>query len=179
MTGQVDDFSTYQGAYNIFSKVNCVGNTENCIFGAIVDMSKSASFTGSMIGEGAFGAAGYVIGGLLGQERDERVGRIYDYLFALINLTEYGVGIMPLTGSGGLRFNPANQTPCYDAFIFYRYQELSDISVKKYYGIRKSVRAITLTLVDGNKLHFNANMVEKTLPYQENGMNAMVNKYGK
>lgn len=45
--------------------------------------------------------------------------------------------------------------------------------------LRKSVRAVTLTLVDGNKLHFNANMVEKTLPYQENGMNAMVNKYGK
>ncbi len=174
----MDDFATYQGAYNIFSKVSCIGQTENCIFGAIVDYSKSASFTGSMIGNGAFGAAGYVIGGLLGQERDLRVSRIYDFLFALINVTEYGIGIMPLSG-GGLRIDPGKQSPCYDAFIFYYYQELSGITVKNYYGIRKSVKTITITLIDGNKLHFTANMTEKPLPYQENGMKAFVNKFGK
>jgi len=173
----VDNFGTYRGAYEIFQKVNWIGR-DNCIFGTIVDQSKSASFTGSMMGEGAFGAIGYVVGGIIGRERDLRVGQIYDYFFALLNLTENGVGIMPLKG-GGLRLNPEKMSPCYEGFFYYYYQELADISVKNYYGIRKSVKTIAITLADGNKLHFNANMIEKTLPYQENCMKEFVRRYQK
>ena len=85
---------------------------------------------------------------------------------------------MPLQG-GGLKINPEKLSPCYDAFVYYYYQELSGISVKNYYGIRKSVKAITIRLSNGYKLHFNANMVENTLPYQENAMKIIVSKYGK
>ena len=178
MTEYMDDFSTYQGACAIFSKVNSLSEKGNCIFGAIVDQSKSASFTGSMIGEGAFGAVGYVVGGILGQERDQRISRIYDYLFVLFNFTENGVGIMPLSG-GGLKINPEKLKPSYDGFVFYYYQELAGITAKNYYGIRKSVKAITITLNNGGKLHFNANMAEKTLPYQENAMKVFVDRFGK
>ena len=75
------DFSTFQGALEIFQKVNCVGQVENCIIGAIVDSSKSTEFTASMIGYGAFGTAGYVAGNLIGQESDSRVRSINDYIF--------------------------------------------------------------------------------------------------
>ncbi len=173
-----DDLSTYQGALDIFRKVNCAGERENCIVGVIVDYSKSNEVTASMIGLGVAGAAGYVVGDVIGRERDQRIARINEFLFALLNFTETGVGIMPLTG-GGLRIDPNKLCPCYDAFVYYYYQELSGISVKNYYGIRKSVKAITITLINGSKLHFNANMVEKALPYQENGMNILTGKYQK
>ena len=95
--GAVDDISTYQGAIDIFRKVNCVGQ-DNCIIGAVVDTSKSAGFTGAMMGN-ALGPVGYVVGGVLGRERDQKTSRIYDYFFALLNFTEVGVGIMPLVFS--------------------------------------------------------------------------------
>ena len=174
----MDDFSTYQGALDIFRKVNWGGARENCMFGAIVDTSKSNEFTASMVGLGAFGAAGYLVGDVIGRERDQRISRINEFLYVLFDLTETGVGIMPLKG-GGLKIDPAKLSPCYDAFVYYYYQELSEISAKNYFGIRKSVKTITITLFNGKKLHFNANMAEKTLPYQENGMKIFVGKYQK
>ena len=174
----MDDFSTYQGALDIFRKVNWVSERENCIIGAIVDYSKSNEFTASMIGLGTLGMAGYLVGDVIGKERDLRISRLNEFLFVLFNFTETGVGIMPLQG-GGLRINPENLSPCYDGFVYYYYQELSDISVKNYYRIRKSVKTITITLLNGNKLHFNVNMVEKALPYQNNGMVKFVGRYQK
>jgi len=173
----MDNFSTYQGALEIFSRVNCISERENCIIGAIVDFSKSSEFTASMIGN-AFGPAGWLVGDVIGKERDLRTSRIYEYLFVLFNFTEVGVGIMPLKG-GGLKLNPEKQSPDYDGFIFYYYQELSNITAKNYYGIRKSVKAITITLINGKKLYFNANMAEKTMPYQESGMTYFVSRYQK
>ena len=76
----MDDFSTYQGTLDIFKKENCVGESENCIIGAIVDSSKSTEFTASMVGYGAMGPAGYVVGKIVGQERDLRISRINDYI---------------------------------------------------------------------------------------------------
>ena len=170
----MEDFSTYQGAVNVFANVSCVG-AENCIIGAVVDQSKSTSFTASMVGN-AFGPAGYVAGNVIGRERDLRVSRIYDYLFALLNFTESGVGVIPLVG-GGLRINPANLRPSYEGFVFYYYQELSGVSVKKFFMVRKTVRTITIKLAGGYKLQFTANMAEKALPYQINGMNKLVERF--
>ena len=176
--GKTDDLSTYQGALDIFRKVNCAGERENCLIGTIVDYSKSNEVTASMIGLGVAGVAGYLVGEALARERDQRISRINEFLFALLDFTETGVGIMPLSG-GGLRIDPEKLSPSYDAFVFYYYQELSNISFKNYYGIRKSVKAITITLFNGKKLHFNANMAEKALPYQENGMKILTGKYQK
>ena len=174
----MDNISTYQGALEVFRKVGWVGTTENCIFGAIVDSSKSTEFTASMAGYGAFGVAGYLAGNIIGQERDIRINDINNYLFVLINITENGVGIMPLRG-GGLKIDPEKLMPFYDGFVYFAYQELAGITAKNFYGIRKSVKAITITLVNKYKLHFNANMSEKKLPYQENSMNYFVGKYQK
>ena len=174
----MDNISTYQGALEVFRKVGWVGTTENCIFGAIVDSSKSTEFTASMAGYGAFGVAGYLAGNIIGQERDIRINDINDYIFVLINLTEKGIGILPVIG-GGMKIDPARLTPRYDGFVCFTYNEISQISAKNFYGIRKSVKAITITLVNKYKLHFNANMSEKKLPYQENSMNYFVGKYQK
>ena len=168
------DFSTYQGAVEIFSYVNCAG-AENCIIGAFVDKSKSTAFTASMVGD-VFGPVGFMAGNALGRDRDLRVSRIYEYFFVLLNFTERGVGIIPVVG-GGLKFNPANQQPSYEGAVFYNYQELAGISMKNLFGIRKSIKTLTITLAGGYKLQFTAYMVEKKLPYQENDMNILVGRY--
>jgi predicted transcriptional regulator len=103
---------------------------------------------------------------------------IYDYFFALLNFTEVGVGIMPLAGAC-LKITPEKLWPDYDGFIFYYYQELADITAKNFYGIRKSVKTVTITLANKAKLCFTANMEEKALPYQINGMNKFVGRYQK
>ncbi|SEG00429.1 hypothetical protein SAMN04487934_10679 [Eubacterium ruminantium] len=172
----MDSFSTYQGALDIFRKVNSVGERENCVFGAIVDFSKSSDVTPSMAGLGAFGAVGYVVGSVVGAERDERVRRINEFIFVLLDFNENGFGVMPLRG-GGMKINPEKLTPCYDAFFYFYYQEVHSITVKNYMGIRKSVKSITIILNNGRKLNFTANMEEKTLPYQVNGMKTFVERY--
>lgn len=174
----MEDFSTFQGALDIFGKVNCVGQVENCIIGAIVDSSNSTEFTASMVGYGALGAAGYVAGKIIGQERDLRISRINDYMFVLLNFTEDGFGVMPLRGMC-MKINPAKLEPYYDGFAFVSYQELSGITAKNYYGIRKSVKTITITFANKSKLCFTANMSEKALLYQENCMNRFVGLYQK
>ncbi len=174
----MDDFSTYQGALEVFRRVNCVGERENCIIGTIVDLSKSSEANGAIAGMSALGAVGYIVGGALGRDRDLRTSRIYDFMFALINFTETGVGIIPLQG-GGMKVNPEKQSPFYEGFVFYYYQEISDISFKNYMGLRKSVKAVAITLLSGAKLCFNANMTEKALPYQVNGMANLVGRYQK
>ena len=53
------------------------------------------------------------------------------------------------------------------------------ITAKNFYGIRKSVKTVTITLANKAKLCFTANMEEKALPYQINGMNKFVGRYQK
>ena len=137
-----------------------------------------ASYLLLLCGYGAFGAAGYVAGSAIGQERDLRIRDINGYIFVLLNFTEYGVGIMPLRGMC-MKINPAKLEPVYNEFAFVSYQELSGISVKNFYGIRKSVKTIKITFANKNKLYFTANMVEKALLYQENCMNRFVGRYQK
>lgn len=174
----MDDYSTYQGALEIFRKVNCVGEVENCIFGGIVALTKSERFKAAAIGKTVLGPAGFTVGNAIGRERDLSVSKIYEYAHVLFDFTENGVGIMPLAGSK-VTINPQKSQPDYDGFIWFNYKELSNISIKKYYKVRNKIKIITITLADNNKLHFYAKMVEKTLPYQEHNMNLFVGRYQK
>ena len=174
----MDDYSTYQGAFEIFRKANCIGETENCIFGAVVDRTKSTAFAASAAGKLAFGPAGLMVGNAIGRKRDLKVNKIYDYAHALLNFTETGIGIMPLAGNV-LTIDPKKSRPDYDGFVFYQYQEISDILIKKYMGIRERIKTVIITLADNHKLHFFVKMDEKTLPYQEENTALFVGKYQK
>lgn len=174
----MDDFSTYQGALNVFKRVNFVGNQENCIFGAIVDHSKSSEFTASMIGNGLLGTVGLIAGQELMRAREERLSKFSDFFYVLLNITEKGVGIMPLYGMP-YKIDPEKMEPRYDGFIFFNKEEVLGIGSKNYYGIRKSVKTITITLVNNKKMYFTANIKENKLPYQEPSMKNIVERYQK
>lgn len=174
----MDSFSSYQGAFDVFKRVNFVGERENCIIGAIVDQSKSAEFTASMIGNGLLGPVGFFAGQEIMRERDARLSKFNDFFFVLLNFTEKGVGIMPLNGIP-FKIDPEKMEPRYDGFIFFNKEEVLGISSKNYYGIRKSVKTITITLVNNKKMYFTANIKENKLPYQEPSMKNIVERYQK
>ena len=171
-------FNEYNGALEIFKQVGCVGEKDNWIFGGFIDKSKSSTFTSSMIGKQAFGAAGYMAGYEIGRKRDISISKINGYFALLFNFTENGVGIMPLDGNS-LSLNPKKLEPVYDDYVFYNYQEISEISVRNFWGIRKGIKRVTIELADKRKLYFFIHMVERFIPYQKENMEKFVEKYQK
>ena len=174
----MEEFSSYQGALDIFKRVNYIGEKENCIIGAIVDQSKSAEFTASMIGNGILGPVGLLVGQEIMRERDEKLKKFNEFFYVLLNITEKGVGILPLTGMP-FKIDPEKMEPRYDGFVYFCNEEISNINSKNYFGIRKSVKTITITLANNKKIYFTANMKENKLPYQEESMKKLVEKYQK
>lgn len=118
--------------------------------------------------------AGYAIG----REKDLQISKINGYFLLLFNCTENGIGIMPLDGPG-LSINPKKLKPAYEGYVFYGYHEISEISVKNFWGIRKGIKRVTINLVDNRKLYFFIHMVEKNLLYQKVNMEKFVEKYQK
>ena len=167
------NFAEYNVALEIFKQVNCVGKNYNLIFGGFIDKSKSKIITSSTIGRYSFGAAGQMAGYAIGRERDLQISKINGYFSLLFNCTENGIGIMPLDGSG-LSINPKKLKPAYEGYVFYNYREISEISVKNFWGIRKGIKCVTISLVDNRKLYFFIHMVEKNLPYQKENMKKFV-----
>lgn len=172
------NFKDYNEALEIFKQVGCVGKKDNWIFGGFIDKSKSSTFTSSMIGQQAFGATGYMAGYEIGRKRDISISKINGYFALLFDFTENGVGIMPLDGNS-LSLNPKKLEPVYDDYVFYNYQEISEISVKNFWGIRKGIKNVSIKLADNKKLFFFIHMVERILPYQEENMKKFVEKYQK
>ena len=172
------NFDEYNGALEIFKQVDCVGEKDNWIFGGFIDKSKSAIITSSTIGRYTAGAAGYMAGYEIGRERDLKISKINGYFALLFNCTENGIGIMPLDGSA-LSLNPNKLKPAYDGYVFYNYQEISEINVRNFWKIRKGIKRVTIKLVDDKKLFFFIHMVERHIPYQEENMKKFVEKYQK
>lgn len=172
----MDDYSTYQGAMNLFAKLNCIGQQENCIFGAQIDGTKSARFNASMIGFHVGGMVGEVVGSVVGQDYDLKTSKLNDYFWLLVNQTEYGIGILPLVGSS-LTFNPQKLQPAYQDFCFYNFQEIKEIKVKN--SISKKLQSITITFLNNRKLHLSALVEDKRIPYQGNCVARFLARYKK
>ena len=172
------NFDKYNEALEIFRQVDCVGEKDNWIFGGFIDKSKSAIITTSTIGRYTAGAAGYMAGYAIGRERDLKISKINGYFSLLFNCTENGIGIMPLDGPT-LSINPKKLKPVYDGYVFYNYQEISEISVRNFWVIRKGIKRVTIKLSDNRKLHFFIHMAERFLPYQKENMKKFVEKFQK
>ena len=172
------NFDEYNGALEIFKQVDCVGKKDNWIFGGFIDKSKSKIIVSSTVGRYTAGAAGQMAGYAIGRERDLQISKINGYFSLLFNCTESGIGIMPLDGSA-LSLNPKKLKPAYDGYVFYNYQEISEITVKNFWGIRKGIKVVTIKLADNKELHFFIHMVERNLPYQKENMEKFVEKFQK
>lgn len=174
----MDDYSTYQSALEIFKKAECTGTVENCILGAAVDKTQSAAFKGAMAGRLAFGSAGFLVGNAIGREKDSRTNKTYDYNHLLLNITENGVGIMPLQGHA-LAIFPRKSQPDYSGFVFLPNQEISSIEINNFAGIREQIKKVVITLADNHSLHLYIRTTLKVLPYQEENMKKFLQKFCK
>ena len=104
------DFKTIDGAMEIFKSLNCIGN-ENCIFVTFKDTNREG------LKYGALGAVGGAIAGAAASFSNGMLAGIQGFDGMLINLTETGLGIIPLKSKKiQLTLKIDNMEPLLDRF---------------------------------------------------------------
>ena len=162
----IDYVSNINWVYSLFQSVNCVGNT-NCIFFALRDNSgdMSAYMLGGAIG-GAIGA--FAAGVEQGMS---------SYPAFLINQTENGIGIIPLSSNGKLaalkNFQPLTQ-----AFTFIGQNCIENVTIKKYTIFNKGVKRVQIKVPNSKPLKLMVSIKQKHIPYQEENVLRFMSMYG-
>ena len=168
------NFRTNDGVMEIFRSLNGIGN-ENCFFMTYkenkVDGAKYGALgaMGGAIG-GAFAAATAVANGILeGIEGSDGL---------LINMTENGLGMVPLNFNGvPLTLNPEKMSPVLDKYVFVANEDIEQIIVKNYSFLCKKNQKVIIKLKNGKVLNQFAHKVEKNVPYHEANFIKFMNKY--
>lgn len=164
------DFKTNEGVKELFKNLNCIGN-ENCFFVTFKNTNREG------MKYGALGA----VGGALGAAAAFGTGFVeglqgFDGL--LINATEKGLGIIPLSNKGiQMVLKPEKMEPQIDRYVFVPNEEIEEISVKKFNIFNKKTQKVVIKLNGGATLHQLAHTVEKSIPYQESNFAQFMNKY--
>ena len=156
----MDDIGTLEGMLEIFKKVNGVGKENYFVYGN-KDFSTSPEFIRRITGDGP----------------DDFITES-TYIWFVLNITESGIGILPLSGIPGMfKFDPKKLKPEINDYIFINFSDVEKVKIKK--------------IMFGNeyKLHFkkiNEGQFDfimpypfKQLPYQEESINKLIEKYGK
>ena len=154
------NFKTLEGAMEIFKSLNCIGN-ENCIIVTFKDTNREG------FKYGALGAVGGVVGAAASFSNGMLEG-IQGFDGMLINLTETGLGIIPLKSKKiQLTLKIDNMEPLLDRFVFVANENIESIIIKNFSFLNKKTKKVKIKLKDGMVLHQLARVVEKSIPYQE------------
>ena len=155
----MEQFSTYEKAWNLFKSVNCIAS-QNCIFLAYKNFAKTSSTAGML---------GGAVGGMIGAMAESASSNIFRSSDAfLINQTEYGLGFIPLkVPKVMLKASPEKLEPQIERFVFVKYDEFASLEVSNDSFLNKKVQKIDFKLKNGMKGYLMANLAEKLLPYQE------------
>ena len=170
------DFKTWEGAVNLFRSVNCIGR-ENCIFLTFINGGRAgakygvAGGIGGLVGAGiAYAVTSSIPKGLI-QELENYEG-------LLMNQTENGIGIIPLTQKGVQMFLNADKLyPLPDRFIFIPNQFIAGVEIKNYNMFNRGMQKVNIKLTDGNVIHQVARLKEKNVIYQEREFGKFVSRY--
>lgn len=163
------DFKTIDGAMEIFKSLNCIGN-ENCIFVTFKDTNREG------FKYGALGAVGGVVGAAASFSNGMLAG-IQGFDGMLINLTETGLGIVPLKSKKiQLTLKIDNMEPLLDRFVFVANENIDSIIIKNFSFLNKKTKKVKIKLKDGMVLHQLARVVEKSIPYQEGNFSRFMDK---
>lgn len=157
----MNDFKTIEGVFELFKSVGALGN-ENCIFVTYKDASREGMKYGLMgaVGGAVAGAAVSFISGMA-----DGLNKNFDGL--LINQTENGLGIIPLTTDGiSWTITPAKLHPNINDFVFISNESIEEIKIKGL-PLNKNMKKLKIKIKDFKTLHLSFNCKEKTLPYQE------------
>ena len=120
------NFKTLEGAMEIFKSLNCIGN-ENCIFVTFKDTNREG------LKYGALGAVGGAIAGAAASFSNGMLAGIQGFDGMLINLTETGLGIIPLKSKKiQLTLKIDNMEPLLDRFVFVANENVESIIIKNF-----------------------------------------------
>ena len=161
----MEEFNTLEAVGNLFKQVNCEGQENNYFMGYIAVPTSS-----SMLG----GAIGTLVAGAV-------VGMENDCDGFIVDLTENGLGMMPLINGGlnGFTFTPKKMTANPVAYFFVPESEIKSISIKRYNLISMVTKKVIIELNNGRKINLVVNVREKLLPYHEAGFARFMAKYSK
>ena len=163
------DFKTIDGAMEIFKSLDCIGN-ENCIFVTFKNTNREG------FKYGALGAVGGVVGAAASFSNGMLEG-IQGFDGMLINLTETGLGIIPLKSKKiQLTLKIDNMEPLLDRFVFVANENIESIIIKNFSFLNKKTKKVKIKLKDGMVLHQLARVVEKSIPYQEGNFSRFMDK---
>ena len=163
----MEEFNTIEKCLELFKSVNCIGE-ENCIFVTYKDATRSTGPTG-MLG----GAVGAFAGGMIN-------GMEYPYDGLLINKTENGIGMFLLKQPGVvLTYKLEKMEIQKDQFIFYKNEDIKNISVKKFALLNNKKKSIIITTNDNKKFILCADVNESRLPYHNDNFAKFIEKYSK
>ena len=164
------DFKTIEGAMEIFRNLNCIGN-DNCIFVTFKDTNREG------FKYGALGAVGGAIAGAAASFSNGMLAGIQGFDGMLINLTETGLGIIPLKSKKiQLTLKIDNMEPLLDRFVFISNENIDSIIIKNFSFLNKKTKKVKIKLKDGMVLHQLARVAEKSIPYQEGNFSRFMDK---
>ena len=164
------DFKTLEGAMEIFKSLNCIGN-ENCIFVTFKDTNREG------LKYGALGAVGGAIAGAAASFSNGMLEGIQGFDGMLINLTEAGLAIIPLSQKGvKWTMNIEKMEPQLDRFVFVANENIESIIIKNFSFLNKKTKKVKIKLKDGMVLHQLARVAEKSIPYQEGNFSRFMDK---
>lgn len=165
------DYKILQQAQAMFAQNNCIG-ADNCIFVAAKDTQSQGMQAGL---RGTMGLAGKAIAGGMASA-DALYHLAYDGL--LLNLTERGLGIIPLLNQGfNLNGDLAKMTAVAENFLFIDMNAIEEINVKDYSFLNRKVKTVRFFLKNGQKIQVLAKVAEKMIPYQEANFARFMAKY--
>ena len=161
------NYNTYEEVNEIFRKVNCIGN-DNCFF---VTYKNPNSTSAAM-----FGAVGGLVSGMANAMSDD----IEKSEGFIINLTEQGLGLIPLKNKGmQMVINVAKMEPQLDKFLFVPNDKIEFIEVKNFNFLNKKLQKVNIKIQGLKTLYQVARIKEKDIAYQEDNVTKLMEKYKK
>ena len=163
------------GAYELFKSYNGLGN-ENCIFYATYekaltakDVAKAAVLTGVV---GAFG-------GSVSSRIGVQLGNNNFYPGYLINVTEYGVGLIALEYDGFTTQDAINKMKIVpNSYSFIAKNDIKTLcSSKNSICLDPSVRFVTIETNNGFRIDFRVKMTNDYLTYHEKNFAYFMSRY--
>lgn len=155
-------FETYAGAMNLFSQLNYIGQN-NCIFYATNAVPTTALM---------FGA----VGGAVSSARMTANNR--NWAGYLINVNEFGFGIIPMEGTKALSLKAEDLAPRFDEFFYIPYQQLVSVTIKRY-TIGSSIKRVIIEISNAPKFDLLVQLKQNKMPYHEGCFKAFCDFYGK
>ncbi len=160
----MEEFKSIEAVSELFAKVNCIGE-RNMFFISYNDITSGNPFL-----------LGGAVGGALGAMKSLKENRGVAYL---VNQTEKGIGLIPLTKKGEGSGSPKNLQVNPEAFTFIEQHDIKKIKIKRANLISAVTKKVVIEEIGGRKYKWLVNNKEKLLPYHESNFVEFKNMYKK